>query len=354
MFKPPFCPRRECSQHLDPAPRFFLRHGYYHPPCRAHPVPRFRCRSCRHTFSRQTFRMDFRDHRPDLNARLFNYVAMGVGIRMSARRLGLSQRCTELKLRKIARHLRQLNLNLRAPIKGDVELQFDELESFEGSRSFRPVSIPVLIEKKTRYYIWSESATIRPKGMMTKKRLKMLVIEEQRHGRRKDRSRRAIQRTLARGAELVMEGSRVTLYTDEKSTYPGLSQAAFGSSRLTHLTTNSKLARTTWNPLFAINHEDARMRDMLGRLRRQSWLVTKERRYLDLVLQVQMAYRNLVRTRFNRDEESPAQMLGFVERRLTRWEALSWGQKWGKRSIHPLSPRGRSVAEVEEGRCRAA
>ena len=108
MFKPPFCPRRSCSQHRAPAPNFYVRHGYFQAQCRPHPVPRFRCRSCRHTFSRQTFRADYYDRRPDLNAAVFNFITMGVGIRMCSRRLGLSLRCTELKLRKISRHLRQL------------------------------------------------------------------------------------------------------------------------------------------------------------------------------------------------------------------------------------------------------
>jgi hypothetical protein len=56
-----------------------------------------------------------------------------------------------------------------------------------------------------------------------------------------------------------------------------------------------------------------------------------------------MAYRNLVRRRFNRDEASPAQILGFVPRRLTPEEVLSWRQEWGRRSVHPLSRRGVSV-----------
>ncbi len=84
------------------------------------------------------------------------------------------------------------------------------------------------------------------------------------------------------------------------------------------------------------------MRDLMGRLRRESWLGSKKRRYLDLGLQVHMAFRNLIRNRFNRDQASPAQLLGFVSRRLTFNEALSWRQDWGKRSIHPLS-RGRST-----------
>ncbi len=298
--------------------------------------------------------MDYRDHRPDLNARIFNLVTMGVGLRMSARRVGISQRCGELKLRKIARHLRQLNLNLRHPMKGPVELQFDELETFEGNRSLRPLSVPMLIEKETRYCIWAESASIRPRGKMTKKRLEKIAIEQKKRGRRKDRSRRAIERTLARGRELIAEHAQVVFYTDEKSTYPGLAKAAFGAARLTHHKTNSKLPRTTQNPLFPINHEDARIRDMVGRLRRQSWLASQRSRFLDLALQMHMAYRNLVRTRFNYDDQSPAQMLGFVHRRLTIHELLSWSQRWGKRSLHPLSRRGNSVAKYQEALLAAA
>lgn len=105
MFTPPYCPHRACPRHLDPTPRFAKRHGTYHPLCRDRPVQRFLCRTCGHTFSRQTFRADFRDHRPDLNGALLASIAAGAGIRRTARDLGLSLRCTELKLRKIARHL---------------------------------------------------------------------------------------------------------------------------------------------------------------------------------------------------------------------------------------------------------
>jgi hypothetical protein len=36
-------------------------------------------------------------------------------------------------------------------------------------------------------------------------------------------------------------------------------------------------------------------------------------------------------------------MLGFVPRRLTVHELLSWRQDWGARSVHPLSRKGRRV-----------
>ena len=354
MFQPPFCPHRRCSQHLDPQPRFFHRHGTYHPRCRPHPVPRFRCRSCRRTFSRQTFRADYYDKRPDLNEKLFDKLTSGSGLRDAGRKLALSKRCTELKYRKIARHLRRLNLNLRRPLEGVVQLQFDELETFETNRSLRPVTFPVLLERTTRYLIWGEAAPIRPKGKMTKARRARIAREIRRHGRRGNGSVRACRRTLQRGVDVVAPTASVILQTDEKRTYPILARRAFGPERLEHQTTNSKVARATWNQLFPVNHEDTRMRCTMGRLRRESWLVTKRRRYLDLAFHMNAAYRNLVRTRYNDDKESPAQMLGFVHRRLTHWEVLGWAQVWGKRSIHPASPRRRSVAAYEASAKSAA
>ena len=107
------------------------------------------------------------------------------------------------------------------------------------------------------------------------------------------------------------------------------------------------MPRTRSNPLFPINHTEAMARDLMGRLRRRSWLASKKRRYLDLGLQIFMAYRNLVRRRFNWDEESPAELLGFAPRRIRESEALSWRQDWGARSVHPLSEGDRSVEQLE-------
>jgi transposase-like protein len=337
MFQPPRCPNHRCPQHARPGPRFFLRKGYYHPLCRTHPVPRFQCRTCGRGFSRQTFRADYRDHRPDLNAPLFVSLATGLGQRQTARNLGLSLRCCQLKFRKFGRHLWRLNLNLRGPLPEGSRLQLDELETYEGRRNSRPLTLPLLLERESRFVIWAESAAIRPRGRMSAARERAIAEDERRFGPRRDDSERAVRRTLRRGARLATELERVELETDEKSTYPRLAREAFGAERLVHRTTNSKLARTTWNPLFPVNHTEAMARDLLGRLRRESWLVSKKRRYLDLGLQYFMAYRNYVRRRFNSCEQSAAQALGFVKRRLRPAELLSWRQDWGPaRSMHPL------------------
>jgi hypothetical protein len=298
--------------------------------------------------------MDYRDHRPDRNAALFTLLASGVGLRQSARNLKLSRRCTELKARKIGRHLRSQNLNLRGPLAPLSSFQLDELETFEARRNTRPLTVPVLIETKSRFVVWAQSAPIPPSGRMSDRRRAAIAAEEKRFGRRPDGSRACVRRTLRRGQALAAKLDVLRIDTDEKSTYPGLIAEVFPKTKIEHHTTNSRLARGTWNRLFPINHTEAIARDLTGRLRRRSWLASKRRRWLDVALHVFIAYRNYVRRRVNRAAPTPAQELGFVPRAMTAEELLSWRQDGGVRSIHPLAKGAESVAEFAHALAKSA
>jgi transposase-like protein len=330
--------------HADPVSDFFVRNGSYRPRCRPRPVPRFRCLHCHKGFSRQTFRADYRDHRPDLNERLFSLLCAGVGLRQSSRMLALSRRCTELKFRKIGRHLRRMNRNLPGPLPESATLQLDELETYETRRSTRPLTLPMLIERDSRFVLAARAAPIRPSGAMNEVRRRAIAEDDRAVGRRQSRSRPAVRAVLRRGAALAGRLATVSLQTDEKSTYRRLARAVFGAPRLRHTTSSSRLPRTAWNPLFAINNTEAIARDLTGRLRRESWLVSKLRWFLNLQLELFVAYRNYVRPRFNRVRETPAQELGFVDERMRLAQLLSWRQDWGQHSIHPLARQAESVA----------
>jgi hypothetical protein len=292
--------------------------------------------------------MDYRDHRPDLNAKLVELLASGVGLRQSSRLLGLSRHCLELKFRKIARHLRRLNLNLQGQLPAGSILQLDELETFEEMRALRPVTVPIVIDKRSRFIVWAESAPIPARHRKTKHGRRRSE-ELARFGRRRDGSRRACRRTLGRAEALCRDLQTIEIETDEKRSYPALIRKVFGDERrILHGKTKSTRQRDVSNPLFAINQTEALSRDLMGRLRRQSWLVSKKRRYLDLGLALFTAWRNLVRRRFNHDWQSPAQVLGFVPRRLSEEELCSWRQDWGRRSIHPLTWNAESIERYAE------
>jgi transposase-like protein len=350
MFHPPRCPYIRCRAHTDPTPRFCRSKGYYHPKCRPHPIPRFTCKHCHRSFSRQTFRQDYHDHYPHLNAELYRLLCSGMGLRQSARLLKLSVHGVQLKFRKIARHLWHLHRNLTSTFRDGVEFQLDEMETYEGRRNTRPLTLPVLIESRSMFIVSADCAPIRPSGRMSESRKKAIEEEEKRSGPRKDESRPCIRGVMEDAARHCRDLDRVRLRTDEKKAYPPLARQLFGARRLVHRQFSSKLPRDKDNPLFKINLTNAMARDLNGRLRRKSWLVSKMGKYLRAQLAYFITYRNYVRRRFNEDEEedTPAALLGFVKGAMRVQQLLSWRQSWGKDSIHPLCRRKiGTVSEIQ-------
>ena len=308
--------------------------GTYRPKHRARPVQRYRCKVCRRSFSRQTFRADYCDNKHWLNVQVFGLLSSGVGYRQIARQVGMDPKNVEMKARKIMRHLGHMHRALMGRFGSGRTFTFDELETFEGCRATRPVTVPILIEQETTFLVDARSETIPPSGKMTRERRRLIAAEERRSGKRRNRSRIACRRVLETLAGRLGSGSRPRFRTDKKKTYPGLIREVFGPG-VPHTRIHSKRRRDPTNPLHRINLTLARARDLMGRLRRRSWLVTKKR--LDLHLLAFACYRNYTQNRFNADDESPAQMLGFLPRKLTAYELLSWRQDLGGRRIHPLA-----------------
>ena len=344
-FVPPRCPHRDCPSHVEPQPGFCRRRGCYWPRCRSDPVPRFRCLSCRRSFSRQTFRHDFRDRRPECNAPLFLLASSGVGLRQIGRLLHLDISSVQHKHRKIASTCRDLHDNLSPKLPEERTFLLDEEETYEGA-SIRPVTMPVLIEKETWFVVATAVGSIRrlaPEGTRRRRRQER---EEAISGPRPDESSQCVQAVLEELRRKVPTG-RLRLGSDQKTSYATLARQVFGD-RVEHATTSGLRIRHTHNPLFAINTTLAMTRDNCGRLRRKSWLVSKCKRFLAAQMNLFAVYRNYVRRRFNRDavHETPARHLELVPRQLRGGEVLAWRQDWGKRSIHPLSYQAdRTVAE---------
>ena len=345
-FIPPRCPNPACPRHRDPTHGFYTRQGAYKPQCRKFAVPRFRCKTCHKGFSRQTFRADYRDHRPETNVQVLKFLVSGAGLRQTARETHLGVHSVQKKFRKLCRVLGGLNRNLLPRLPANRTYLLDELETFEDL-SILPVTVPVLIEKESKLVVATGAAPIRRVRKKGSLRQRWLEGYEQQHGKRQDFSKACVKGTLRRFQHLL-GGGKAVLVTDEKQLYASLCRRMFGG-QVEHRRYSSKLARDTKNPLFAINHTDLMLRDNCGRLRRRTWLVSKKRKFLRLQLELFTAYRNWHRKRVNTDEPgvTPATMLGLLPRRLEWEEMLAWRQDWHLRSIHPASWTGReTVREV--------
>jgi transposase-like protein len=338
-FIPPFCPKRSCPAHRSPGIRFWTRAGHYQPQCRSFRIPRFRCKVCRKGFSFQTFRIDYRDLRPEVNTSLMRHLVSGMSMRQAGRMVGLNIHGVQHKARKIARHLRLLNRNLTTSLPENRVLSLDELETFEHS-SIQPVTVPVAIDDSSKFVIAVDVAPIRRLAKKGSRRQQRIEKHESKRGKREDRGRQSVHKVFGR-LQTLLAGKAATLVTDQKACYATEVRRRF-AAHVIHCTVNSKAPRTTQNPLFSINLTEAMMRDNNGRLRRRSWLVTKARWALRLQLEMFMAYRNWIRPRTNHDAPNvtPGVVMGLCPRNLTFEETLAWRQHWRRRSPHPMSETG--------------
>lgn len=326
MFVPPRCPYPACSTPLDPAAPFFHRDGLYHPRCRAHPVQRFRCRVCRRRFSRQSFRADRNQKKPHLNAAFLRLMLACVALRQAARVLGVARRTVERRFLWLARHAAQFHANRLAALEGPFML--DELETFEGNR-YQPVTVPVLIEPRSLFLIASAAGPLRRKGRMTPTQRRLRAEHEARHGRRPSHSAAAVRAVLRRLRPCVGSFRPVVLHSDHKPLYERLGRRLFGG-RFTWVPHSASARRDRCNPLFPINHTNARLRHFLARLRRRSWCVSKRRLRLQQHLQIATLWMNYCRPITNRTGTTPAQALGLSPRRWREEEVLAWREDWGR------------------------
>jgi transposase-like protein len=330
MFRPPRCPSTTCPFHAHPQPRFWASDGGYHPKCRNHPVPRFRCRRCGIRFSRQTFRADYRQKKPHLNAPLLRLLVSCVGQRQAAKVLDVARRTVERRAKWLARHAEGFHRNRLRHASLTGPFQLDEMESFEANR-FQPLTVPVLIHKRTFFVVDVAVAPLRRKGRLTARQKQRRADHEARHGRRPSHAAPAVRSVLASLLPLVPPSRSLLLESDRKPLYAALGRLLF-PRRFRHRTFSATARRDHANPLFPINHTAARLRHFLSRLRRRTWCVSKTRAALDGHLRIAMLWIDYARGITNKTRVTPAQALGIAPRPYRIEELLAWRQDWADTS----------------------
>ena len=331
MFQPPRCPYPDCRRHRDPRPGFSTAAGRYFPRCRSHPVQRFRCRACRRTFSRQTFRADFRQKKPHINATFLRLMVACVGLRQAAQFLQVARRTVERRFAWLATHAGGWHANRLRGASLSGPFQLDELESFEANR-YQPVTVPVLIDRSTLFIVATETGPLRRKGRLSPEQRRRRAEHERLHGRRPSQSRRAVGAVLEALRRSADAERPVVVDSDFKPLYGALGNRIFGG-RFRWRRHSATTRRDRANALFPINHTNARLRHFLSRLRRRTWCVSKRRQALRAHLRIAMLWTNYVRGITNRSRTTAAQALGLVPRAYRPEEVLAWRQDWG-----PLSP----------------
>lgn len=315
--------------------RWYVKKGWNWPLCRSRPHQRFRCTLCRRWFSLSTFRADRYDKKPWHNARVVEEVCSGTGLRETARMLGMARTALQLKARKLSKHCHQVHRNQLKHARLGPEFQMDEAITFEGDRRLRPLALAVLIERASWLMVDAFAGPKPPHGSRTEKTKRRIRAMEEAEGPRVDRHKTSVAKVLRTMVSCLVDRKPrfYFLVTDEEPTYGGIFRRvnrALPDTEARHIQESGSLVpRDVHHPLFPAHHTQALMRDRVGRLRRRSWLHSKCRKYLNLMLGMFICYRNYIRPARNGGQQTPGELAEIPDGCLTLGQLIGWRQDWG-------------------------
>ena len=269
MNNPKFCPNSECELHSKEAKpdTWYDLYGKYETKAFG-TVQRYKCKYCNHTFSKQTFSIDYYAKKVINYEELLKKLISTSSNRDISRDFGISTGTVSNKISRLSRQAIAVHEELKRELILDDSLTADGLESFSVSQYF-PNNITILVLSSSQYVYYFNYTTIRRKGCMTEsQKLKRYELEKEYLASPKG-IETAFLYILYEIEELNKENRHIYLYTDEKKEYVrALQRHIYGYHGLTHIQISSKKARNYQNKLFPCNYLDRQIRkDVVNHVR---------------------------------------------------------------------------------------
>ena len=182
-FVPAFCPWPECPEHQRHTGTLrCIPHGSYRRRCDSRIVPRFRCLSCRRTFSQQSFAFSYYLKRPELSRPIAAGLVAGSAHRQIARSLGCHHSTVTHRSRRLGRHALLLHHTALQELDVAEPVIVDDFDSFAGSQYF-PCTLPTATGSDSWFLYGFAFARERRRGSMSPVQQKRRTRLERLYGR---------------------------------------------------------------------------------------------------------------------------------------------------------------------------
>lgn len=235
-------------------------------------VSRFWCPQCERHYSSATANLQYWQRKRHKNAQIFKLLVGGVSQRECARILRLNRKTVVRKFVFLATRSRQQFQQHNAGELPAVEVQFDDLESFEHSKC-KPLSVTLMVEKGTRRILDFEVSRMPAKGLLA-------AIALKKYGFRQDERSDRRKRLFQRACKLI--SPRASMWSDRNPLYPPDVKLFFPDCHYETVlggrgavTGQGELKKLAFDPLFSLNHTCAMLRANINRLFRRTWCTTK-------------------------------------------------------------------------------
>jgi transposase-like protein len=332
-FVPPFCPWSSCPQHRHPSGPFrFSPRGAYRRSGDGRVVPRFRCLSCRRTFSQQSFAFSYYLKRPELSRPIARGLVAGSAHRQIARTVGCHHSTVTRRSQRLGRHALLLHQLALGELTLHEPVLLDDFDSYAGSQYF-PCTLPTATGASSWFLYGFAFARERRRGSMSPLQKKRRARLEQRFGRPQRGTLTAAFRSLIEGLPPFRNGLHLVADDDPAirraadslphvtlSAYPNPGRGPKGSPR-------SRQARERDAALFPNDQLHRFLRHSQAAHRRET--IAFGRSYNGLVERLALftVWRNLVQARSERHprDGTGAMALGLTDR------VWSWRQVLAER-----------------------
>lgn len=232
----------------------------------------------------RSFKLDYRHKKMDLNPQLAKLLSEGNSLRGCSRILGLTYYNTYKKFlwfKKLVEKEKN-KLSFKAKV-----IEFDELESIHHTKC-KPLSIVLMVNEKNQL-LAAQVAEIPAKG-------KLAEFSRLKYGLRENQRKQKLTQAFT-DIKNSLQAPPVLIKSDASSIYKTQVECSFGGVRYEQYSRRAdknklqerlheKLQKKKFDPLFAINHKCAVLRDRINRLTRRSWCTTKKVENLQLHLDI--------------------------------------------------------------------
>jgi len=333
-FHPPFCPRRDCPDHLRTEPGYRARKHASYTRKSGFRVPRFRCPNCKSTFSRSAFSPSYYLKRPELLAPVAAGLVAGAAHRQIARLLGCAPSTVTRLAARIGRHCMLVLLHAVAGLRGRAlePIVLDHFETFEFTQDL-PFGIATAVGQRTWFVYGVDPAPHRRAGRRSpeqQRRLRDRPARAHRGGYRGS-TRRTIDRLLGLGP------GALHLVSDDHGSYRATVRRHPERHRIRHEVhpnpergprgaVRSEAAVARDRAMFASDLLHGLVRHSMAAHHRETIAFGRRLNALMLRAYGLAVWRNFVKRRSERrsDETTPAIELGLTDRRWSWRQVFAW------------------------------
>jgi len=277
-YSPTHCPDLKCQG------RVFIKKGFYVVRRINQKFRKFQCKTCNRYFSSRTFKADYRHKKMDLNPIFARLLSEGNSLRGIGRILGLTYHNTYKKFLWFKRLVEEHQKSLRFSAE---EIQFDELETIHHTKC-KPLNLILVLNEKYQL-ISAKVAEMPAKGRLAE-------FSRKKYGPRKNEQKEKLHEAFTEVlARLKIKPLRVK--SDAHPVYRKIVETYFSGCEYQQFVQkkkkdkmrermHEKINKKQFDPIFAINHKCAVLRDRIKRLVRRNWCTTKKVANLQLHLDI--------------------------------------------------------------------